>query len=240
MERRKNEIPYYDPNEPRPDIFLSYDSGCSYSVNLEKRFAIHFPHLTDIVSKIRHCIPAMHIQNHQERCMYLYSTAYIENAGHFHGETAEHQHPELNKLGGQVKQMNPGHRHDTLNMFHGIWNFIRIAMMCEFESLVHYTDTYVRQLPSSDLILERELRYALSQYREKRDHLIGLSALHRDKVPVWRKMDRTPKLVGKGKDNQTIESVYCHSAQKKCTSIDVFKATVLNVVDSTITPSCVQ
>jgi hypothetical protein len=29
----------------------------------------------------------------------------------------------LNKLGGQLKQMNHGHRHDELNNFHGDWNW---------------------------------------------------------------------------------------------------------------------
>lgn len=138
MDKLRERIGDFDPNEPMPEICLSYDSGCSYCINLKTRFMTTFPELTDVVSKIHFCIPAMHIQNHQERCMYLYSTAYMEHAGHFHGETAEHQHPELNKLGGQVKQMNHGHRHDMLNSFHGAWNFSRTVTMCKLENTARY------------------------------------------------------------------------------------------------------
>ena len=109
METLREIIGDFDVNEPIPDVYLSYDAGCAYCVNLESRFAEAWPELADVVKKIHICIPALHIQNHQEKCMYWFSTAYLECVGHFHGETAEHEHPELNKLGPQVMQMNHGH-----------------------------------------------------------------------------------------------------------------------------------
>lgn len=85
METLREIIGDFDADEPMPDVYLSYDAGCAYCVNLESRFAEAWPELADVVKKIHICIPALHIQNHQEKCMYWFSTAYLECVGHFHG-----------------------------------------------------------------------------------------------------------------------------------------------------------
>jgi hypothetical protein len=61
--------------------------------------------------------------------MYLYGTDYTECIGHFHGETAEHYWPEQNQIGPHVRQMNNGHRQDTLNDHQGDWNWKKFAKM---------------------------------------------------------------------------------------------------------------
>lgn len=113
----------------KPDFVLSADFGCSYCIHLHERFVTYFPEVADLIADLRICIPMLHIQNHQDKCMYWYCSAYLDSMGHFHGETAEHQHPELNKLGAQLKQMNHGHRHDKLNSFHGDWNWRKTISM---------------------------------------------------------------------------------------------------------------
>ena len=101
----------------------SYDCSCQYCVNIVKRFEKHFPDVVHLVKRMRWGIPALHIQGHREDCMYLFGMAYMESVGHFHGETAEHYWPEANQLGPQTRQMNHGHRQDTLIDHHNDWNW---------------------------------------------------------------------------------------------------------------------
>ncbi|KAJ7823217.1 hypothetical protein B0H14DRAFT_2370244, partial [Mycena olivaceomarginata] len=92
------------------DELTTYDIACAYYVNLEKRFEASFPHLSHLVKRMRWGVPALHVQGHQESCIYLFGTAYMECAAHFHGETAEQYWSELNQLGPHVRQMNNGHK----------------------------------------------------------------------------------------------------------------------------------
>jgi hypothetical protein len=100
----------------------TYDIACEYFIHLEERFKEFFPDLAEDVAKMRWGVPALHVQGHQEDCTYRFGTAYMECVGHFHGETAEHYWPEANQLGPIVRQMNNGHRQDTLIYNHGDWN----------------------------------------------------------------------------------------------------------------------
>jgi hypothetical protein len=105
------------------DEVATYDIACEYFVNLEARFKVHFPDQLNTIKKMRWGVPALHVQGHQDSCTYLFGTAYMECVGHFHGETAEHYWAEANQLGPHVRQMNLGHRQDTMNNHHGDWNY---------------------------------------------------------------------------------------------------------------------
>ena len=109
------------------DRVMSYDVACQYHVNIVPRFERSFPDLVPIVKKMRWAVPALHIQGHQASCMYSFSTAYMEATGHFHGETAEQYWPELNQIGPKVRQMNYGHRQDTVINHHNDWNHKKMA-----------------------------------------------------------------------------------------------------------------
>jgi hypothetical protein len=111
------------------DHLVSYDISCHYWRHVEDRFAKNFPDLLPAIRRIRWLIPLVHVQNHKENCVYCFSSAYMSNAGHFHGETAEHYWAELNQLGPQTRQMNNGHRQDTLIDHHGDWNWKKTANM---------------------------------------------------------------------------------------------------------------
>ncbi|KAJ7799140.1 hypothetical protein B0H14DRAFT_2904257 [Mycena olivaceomarginata] len=104
------------------DKVTTYDIACEFFINLESRFQQHFPDLAEDVKAIQWGVPSLHVQGHQDSCNYLFGTAYMECIGHFHGETAEHYWPEANQLGLHVRQMNNGHRQDTLIIHHGDWN----------------------------------------------------------------------------------------------------------------------
>ncbi|KAJ7067568.1 hypothetical protein C8F01DRAFT_1342702 [Mycena amicta] len=191
----------------------TYDIACEYVIYLHDRFAKHFPELVHLVDRIRWGIPALHVQGHQERCMYLFGTAYMDCIGHFHGESAEQYWPEANQLGPHVRQMNHGHRQDTLINHHGDWNWKKTMALAA--------------------TLSDNLALAKTNYATKRAHLIGLSATFRDRLVEWRSQPRTSSKVGKD-----VVSVYKHNStkvpsqqaifQKLIKDDDVFARTIIS------------
>ncbi|KAF7300128.1 CxC2 domain-containing protein [Mycena kentingensis (nom. inval.)] len=171
------------------DQVATYDIACEYTKHLRERFEKHFPELVHLVERIRWGVPALHVQGHQDSCIYLFGTAYMDNVAHFHGESAEQYWPECNQLGALVRQMNLGHRHDTLIIHHGDWNWKK-------------TETIV-------VTLFDDLALAKSNYEKKFLHFVGLTATHQDRVVRWRTLSRTPRLVGK-----EAVSVYKHGSTK--------------------------
>ncbi|KAJ7067660.1 hypothetical protein C8F01DRAFT_1248023 [Mycena amicta] len=113
----------------------------------------------------------------------------MECVGHFHGESAEQYWPEANQLGPHVRQMNNGHRQDTLINHHGDWNWKKTMALAS--------------------TLSEDLALATKNYAKKQKHLIGLSASFREHLPQWRSMARTSAKVGK-----EVVSVYRHSSTK--------------------------
>jgi Kyakuja-Dileera-Zisupton transposase len=111
------------------DHITSYDSNCQYCVNVLERFIKSFPDLADHIRRTRWSIPALHVQGHKEECLYNFATAYMPCVGRFHGETTEVAWPELNQLGPHVRQMNNGHRQDTLIDHYGDWNWKKTMKM---------------------------------------------------------------------------------------------------------------
>jgi hypothetical protein len=114
------------------DRVLSYDIDCGYSIYTLDRFEEQFPEDVDFIAGMRWLIPLLHVQNHRDNCTYLFSSAYVESVGHFHGETAEQTWIELNQLAGQTRQMNNGHRQDTIIDHHSYWNWSKTAIMGKY------------------------------------------------------------------------------------------------------------
>lgn len=197
------------------DEVATYDIACEYLVNLEHRFAKHFPDQLDSVKKMRWGVPALHVQGHQDSCTYLFGTAYMECLGHFHGETAEHYWAEANQLGPHVRQMNLGHRHDTMIQHHGDWNHKKTMEMgkpAQTKSL-SLTDKFY----SIAMDLAEDIMEAKAKYTEKRNHFIALSISFKDYVPGWQKMSRASYKAGK-----EAVSVYKHSTTKGVPIIPLF------------------
>jgi len=113
----------------KADRLSSYDIVCGYCIHALERFAENFPDEAAFVESTRWLIPLVHVQNHKDSCTYLYSSAYTDGAGHFHGETAEMTWVELNQLAPQTRQMNNGHRHDTIIDHHSYWNWVKTSNM---------------------------------------------------------------------------------------------------------------
>jgi hypothetical protein len=110
-------------------ILDAYDIGCQYCINLRKRFEEHFPDLVVQLKELQELVPALHIHGHNEDCQFRYNLAYHKGAARTHGENCEGTWGVSNPLGGMTKEMNNGHRHDTLNDFNGDWNWLKMQQL---------------------------------------------------------------------------------------------------------------
>ncbi|KAF8803122.1 hypothetical protein BYT27DRAFT_7226149 [Phlegmacium glaucopus] len=152
------------------DHIFSYDNVCGYSVNAVERFLEHFPKEAEFIKRTRWLIPFLHVQNHKDNCTYRFLCAYTECACHFQGETAEMTWVELNQLAPQTRQMNNGHRQDTIIDHHSHWNWMKTLNM-------------VSQL-FNDLIRTRDL------FDQKHTTFKILCAVYADKISEWNSLDR--------------------------------------------------
>ncbi|KAJ3816773.1 hypothetical protein F5880DRAFT_1456919, partial [Lentinula raphanica] len=111
------------------DRMLSYDCNCQYCVKLAERFDTHFPELNAIIEQTWCSIPALHIEDHKDRCKYEFNSAYIPWSGHFYGENIEATWVESNQLGPAIRQMNHGNRIGTITLNYTYWNWLKITRM---------------------------------------------------------------------------------------------------------------
>lgn len=154
------------PMEDIP-VVIAYDSACSYAVNVVDRFKKHLPEtLADVIARTTFTIDALHVQNHTDKCMYLYSASYKEGMGRFSAIGSEQFWAESNQIGPQIRQMNPGHREDKLTIFITDSNWkktVKLGNSCT-NSLCN---TYLPLILARSL--GRDLSWSCKQYTKKRD-----------------------------------------------------------------------
>jgi hypothetical protein len=80
------------------------------------------------------CIPQMHIQNHKENCQYRFSFAYTKCVGCTCGEIIKTTWAEGNLSSGSTKKQNSSHCHNSLDHFHGHWNWDKLMKLGMFIS----------------------------------------------------------------------------------------------------------
>jgi hypothetical protein len=196
------------------DHVFSYDNSCGYSVNAVDRFLEHFPKEAEFIQRTRWLIPLLHVQNHQDNCMYNFSCAYVEGACHFQGETAEMTWVELNQLAPQTRQMNNGHRQDTIIDHHSHWNWMKTSNMGASSPLFKFllTSQLIFNLKVSqlfdDIVCARDL------FGQKHTAFKILCVIYADKIPEWDALDRHERRL----DGKEIMCVYRHNNTKGTSS----------------------
>ncbi|KAJ7447699.1 hypothetical protein FB451DRAFT_777855 [Mycena latifolia] len=183
------------------DQLGSYDAACQYSVYVGDRFEEFFPDVAHIVKKMRWAVPALHIQGHQEECMYKFGTCYMLATGHFHGESAEVYWPELNQIGTQVTQMSGGHRHDTISIHHNDWNS--------------------KKMSKAFALLLADIITAQERYTKHHDYFLGLCRTYAIRIVSegWRKASREPDR----SDPKYTKSVYRHAKSKVPSQLAIYE-----------------
>ncbi|KAK0477811.1 hypothetical protein IW261DRAFT_1565594 [Armillaria novae-zelandiae] len=171
------------------DIMLSYDCNCSYHVNLANHFEnATFDGVRDCLARMCYMIPDLHVNGHNNDCIYQYGSAYMECNGHNHMEGIEQLWIGLNMLAAQTRQMNNGFRQDTLINHHGDHNWKKT----------------IGQIPR----LVIELTEAKGLYYVKDAEFEALSMRCREQYPdaykEWMETDRhMTYMVGKKKEVQS-------------------------------------
>ncbi|KAH6866280.1 hypothetical protein BKA70DRAFT_1498246 [Coprinopsis sp. MPI-PUGE-AT-0042] len=184
---------------------VSYDIVCSWHVNVEDRMKEQYSDVYPFFKDCQYTIPLLHIQNHQDNCTYLYSSAFTTSGAHFHGETAEHPWVYVNQFGGQGRQMSHGNRHDLYADVFNNWNWKK----------------YIN-LPAQ---LFNELTRAKRHRLSKRNIFFGLCKLYHDKIPAWDLMDRHSR----NKDGKKeVMCVYRHNPSNIPSRAQVYEALATN------------
>lgn len=115
---------------------VSYDIACQYCKKAASRFKKNFPCCEKAIQNARWHVPKLHGHGHSEDCRYMFSFDYASNVGCTHGERIESGWAEGNLAGPSTREMNPGHRHETLSSFYNEWNYqqtIKLGMaLCSF------------------------------------------------------------------------------------------------------------
>ncbi|KAJ7710785.1 hypothetical protein B0H17DRAFT_914924, partial [Mycena rosella] len=107
----------------------SYDSYCSFVVNLDKRAIELFPDeewLHTLLAESEGQIPTNHINGHGSDCQTIWQAVYFACCAHFHGETAEMIWAFLNPLGSSTRQMTLSAWHDIINFVIDAWNTLKV------------------------------------------------------------------------------------------------------------------
>ncbi|KAJ7236645.1 hypothetical protein C8J57DRAFT_1194304 [Mycena rebaudengoi] len=156
-------------------VVLIYDIACQYSVNLVKHFMdpkSKFPErVRDAVKRLVMFVPKLHLKNQ-------WSLNFTSGTGRVHGEGIEGSWGEAKQAGGSTKEMNAGHRHDTLNDFQFDWNWLKAQKLTNFLST-----QYTRQKSAA---------------AKKLEYFLSLSIFNRrQRVDEWNGMSTDPVLIGK-------------------------------------------
>lgn len=185
---------------------------------MHKRFRERFPAVAPAILEFEFLIPLVHVNNHKENCVYKHSCSYVESAGHFHGETAEHEWAELNQVATQTRQMNNGHRQDVLIDHHSDWNWKKVVNMgTSWSSLLSISIclTAIKYLTSlTAATLSNEVVHDRMIFSQKREQFLGLAAVFSEHVSVWNMEDRTLRKMNPR--TKEIECVYRHRQSKGC------------------------
>ena len=119
-------------------IVETYDVACQYYVHLRARFESSFPDLADVIDLMYLLVPKKHLDGHIDRCKYRFSLNYTDGVGRSHGEGIEPSWAESKQSGGSTRQMNHGHRHDTINDLHNYWNWNKLRGLGMFSVFNHH------------------------------------------------------------------------------------------------------
>ncbi|KAF7334041.1 CxC2 domain-containing protein [Mycena venus] len=132
--------PPHSPVTTTPTVY-SYDSWCSFIVNLVNRAVTIFPEeewLHTLLAEAEGQIPADHINGHGLDCQTIWQAVYFGCRAHFHGETAEMIWAFLNPLGSSTRQSTGAARKDIINFVMDIrnqWKVLRQAQLLADERL---------------------------------------------------------------------------------------------------------
>jgi hypothetical protein len=172
-------------------IMLSYDIWCSYSKKLKTRFAEKFPSSAAILEKMRGAVPKMHVKNHIEACQHLWAFNFLRYSGETYGEMIETAWAENNQAAGSTKEMNDGHRHDTLDDLTNHWNWSKLIVMsasCLWPCELSYGCNDILTANRLEAQYSQNLKYL----KDRESRMVDQSARYSEELlNAWKEIDDT-------------------------------------------------
>ncbi|HEV7737024.1 MAG TPA: hypothetical protein VGO47_06580 [Chlamydiales bacterium] len=181
-------------------VGFTYDVACQYMRHLSKRLQKN-TFLSDVACATDRMIAGigkMHQAGHKDDCTYEFGLNYLEGAGQLSGEGVETVWSESNQVNGSAKQMNPGHRHDTLDTNFNDWNWNKVIRISKSFQAINWT-AYLStsgQLLRSMLVKAYQMAHETQIYVAKMDINPVLKA-------QWAETSTKPYW-----ENQELKSVY--------------------------------
>ncbi|KAJ6511215.1 hypothetical protein DFH09DRAFT_1100439 [Mycena vulgaris] len=194
--------PPHGPASYTPTV-CSYDSWCSFCVNLVQRAVTLFPEETwlhTLLASVEGQIPADHINGHGLDCQTIWQAVHFACRAHFHGETAEVIWAFLNPLGSSTRQSNGAARHDIINFVIDAWNWLKVLRQAQ--------------------LLADERLDSLRLFEHHMAVVEDLSRQHTAEVADWSRLSRLTTKSAGGKPR----SVYQHESTRVLTVENVLAA----------------
>jgi hypothetical protein len=112
-----------------PQVNLSYDIACQYSVNFYKRASAFAPTVKKRFDqkKISFGVPKFHLPAHGPDCWTKFSLNFLSGWARVDGEEIERTWSGSNSVAASTRQMAPGTRHDFLD---DLWGAVNFRKMC--------------------------------------------------------------------------------------------------------------
>lgn len=143
--------------EDLPEHEETYDIACQQCVNIVTRLTPYLEStperrkLLDVIKRLIMRLPAWHAETHVWYCRDKFSLKYTSGSGMTVGEIVEWLWRIANAAGPSTKEMNPGHRIDTLCLHVGDWNEERVELLgMPALSLCSFSDIFYNSKRSNE------------------------------------------------------------------------------------------
>ncbi|EIM90975.1 uncharacterized protein STEHIDRAFT_48416, partial [Stereum hirsutum FP-91666 SS1] len=98
-----------------------YDIGCQWSINFWERI-VEMPdylQISECVVNVLFIVPAFHLKAHIEKCKPLFSPWFSRRLAQMEFEAIKRIWAIINGIAFSIREMRPGHWHDTIDDFCG-------------------------------------------------------------------------------------------------------------------------
>lgn len=145
------------------------------------------------MKRIRCYVPKLHGHGHSEDCRYQYSLDFAPKVGRTHGERIESGWAEGNLAGPSTREMNPGHRRETLNAYYNEWNYQQAYKLGKFSFPFCNAPISYHHAAS---FLAKKLFEGRKEYEVKRLFFEELTkSMGPARLDEWEDLDITPKVI---------------------------------------------
>jgi len=128
-------------------LLVTYDIGCQWGINLQRRLSTYTPPLNlDLrnLTSFRVAVPKFHLIGHGASCQVPYNLALMDGVGLTHGEGVETVWSHSTSLATWSRENGPAARHQILDDHWGSWNWRKTcnSRMSPFCEALHSSLTY--------------------------------------------------------------------------------------------------